>query len=46
MLWLIRIVFFGKLFILGGVFEIVVILGKEELLKRMYKGIEFLKVNL
>ncbi|AGX42272.1 glutamate--tRNA ligase [Clostridium saccharobutylicum] len=46
MLWPIRTALSGKSFTPGGAFEIAVILGKEESLNRMHKGIELLKANL
>ncbi|MGG7195711.1 glutamate--tRNA ligase [Clostridium butyricum] len=44
MLWPIRTALSGKSFTPGGAFEIAILIGKEESLKRMHKGIELLKV--
>ncbi|MBS5982128.1 glutamate--tRNA ligase [Clostridium butyricum] len=43
MLWPIRTALSGKSFTPGGAFEIAILIGKEESLKRMHKGIELLK---
>ncbi|WP_294371386.1 glutamate--tRNA ligase [uncultured Clostridium sp.] len=43
MLWPIRTALSGKSFTPGGAFEIAVLIGREESLKRMHKGIELLK---
>ncbi|MBE6063293.1 MAG: glutamate--tRNA ligase [Clostridium butyricum] len=43
MLWPIRTALSGKSFTPGGAFEIAVLLGKEESLKRLHKGIELLQ---
>lgn len=43
MLWPIRTALSGKSFTPGGAFEIAELLGKEESLKRMHKGIELLQ---
>lgn len=43
MLWPIRTALSGKSFTPGGAFEIAVLLGKEESLKRLRKGIELLQ---
>lgn len=43
MLWPIRTALSGKSFTPGGAFEIAILIGKEESLKRMHTGIELLK---
>lgn len=43
MLWPIRTALSGKSFTPGGAFEIAVLLGKEESIKRLHKGIELLQ---
>ena len=43
MLWPITTALSGKSFTPGGAFEIAVLIGREESLKRMHKGIELLK---
>lgn len=43
MLWPIRTALSGKSFTPGGAFEIAVLIGREETLKRLQKGIELLK---
>ncbi len=43
MLWPIRTALSGKSFTPGGAFEIAVLIGREESLKRLQKGIELLK---
>lgn len=43
MLWPIRTALSGKSFTPGGAFEIAVLLGKEESMKRLHKGIELLQ---
>ncbi len=43
MLWPIRTALSGKSFTPGGAFEIAVLIGKEESMKRLQKGIELLK---
>ena len=43
MLWPIRTALSGKSFTPGGAFEIAALIGREESLKRMHKGIELLK---
>lgn len=45
MLWPMRIAISGKAFTPGGAYEIAEILGKEETIKRIEKGIEKLKEN-
>lgn len=43
MLWPIRTALSGKSFTPGGAFEIAILIGREESLKRIHKGIELLK---
>lgn len=43
MLWPIRTALSGKSFTPGGAFELAILLGKEESISRLKKGIELLK---